>query len=316
VSERFQPRQLAFIVPTKDRPEKLRNLLTSIADQDIPCGRILIIDGGESVKPVTDEFADRLPVEHHPCQPPGQIRQRNLGISLLTTETPLVGILDDDIVLEPGAIAAMVAFWNQAPAETAAVSFNIVNTPPEPRSWVRDLFLMSGPVPGRVLKSGATTSTCQTSIDLPVEWVCGGATVWRADVLREYSHREVNARWAIAEDIIFSYPVSKRFPMFVCAGARVRHEHLFDYRVKQPFWYHGRTRTLWMWYFVERNASLSRAAFLWMTFGSIAGRTGAGVARLNLDHLRFAAGQVSALWRGAAVLMRGRDFASALEEKR
>ncbi len=311
---RYTGTSLAFIVPTKDRPAKLRNLLTSLAGQSVPCGRIIIVDGGDSVREVVEAFAGQIPVEHHPCLPPGQIRQRNLGISLLRDETSLVGVLDDDIELEPEAIAEMIRFWNLAVPETAAVSFNIINTPPEPRTWLRDLFLMSGPVPGRVLKSGATTSTCQTTRDLQVEWVCGGATVWRAAVLKEYTHREVNARWAIAEDIIFSYPVSKQYPMFVCAASQVRHEHVFDYRVKQAHWYHGRTRTLWMWYFVERNDSLSRTAFLWMTMGSVLGRLAGGLAYRNLDHWRFAGGQVAAIWRGASALLRGRDFADALRE--
>ena len=91
-----------MIVPTKDRPEKLATLLESLASQDTRPGRILVIDGGRSVADVVARFAGRLHVEHHVCQPPGQIRQRNLGISLVDDSTPLVASLDDDIVFEPG----------------------------------------------------------------------------------------------------------------------------------------------------------------------------------------------------------------------
>ena len=37
---------LAIIVPTKDRPQKIRTLLESIERQNVSCGRIIIIDSG------------------------------------------------------------------------------------------------------------------------------------------------------------------------------------------------------------------------------------------------------------------------------
>ena len=83
VKQLYAGNDIAFIIPTKDRPEKLKNLLNSIAGQDEMCGRIIVVDGGHSVKEVVMGFSDSLPIEYHECRPPGQIRQRNLGISKL-----------------------------------------------------------------------------------------------------------------------------------------------------------------------------------------------------------------------------------------
>ena len=71
----YSGKDLAILVPTKDRLEKIHNLLESIAKQTIPCGRIIVVDSGESVKDVVMHFSDRLPVEYYECYPPGQIRQ-------------------------------------------------------------------------------------------------------------------------------------------------------------------------------------------------------------------------------------------------
>jgi glycosyltransferase involved in cell wall biosynthesis len=311
----YMSRHLAVLVPTKDRPQKMRELLTSLAAQTAPVGRIIIVDGGASVRDVVMEFADRLPVEHHLCQPPGQIRQRNLGISLLHDRTPLVASLDDDIVLESDAVASMIAFWNRAEPETAGVSFNIINGPSEQRSWIRERFFVTAGVPGRVLPSGLTSSNCAVITDVRAQWLCGGATVWKLDILRGSTHREIQAKWAIAEDAIFSYPIGKRFPLYVCAAARVRHEHVFDYRVKTPHRFHGYTQTTWVFYFVRNNPDLSSAAFFWMVVGTALGRVLGGVLMRDTGRLQFAVGQLHGAARAGWSLVTGQDPASVVTER-
>ena len=311
----YRSTDLAVLVPTKDRPGKIRDLFESLARQTAPVGRVLVVDGGASVRDVVMAYAGRLPVEHHVCQPPGQIRQRNMGIALLDGRTPLVAAMDDDIVFEPDAVEQMIAFWNTAPADTAAVQFNIVNTPPEPDTWLRRLFGLSGPDPGKVMRSGLSTSNCQATRDYRADWVSGGATVWRADVLRRHPHRELPSRWAISEDVIFSYGIGRQYPLYVCAASRVRHEHVFDYGVKRANRFHGRTQTLWVFHFVESNRDLSVPAFLWMVAGTAAGRLVAGVATFNLRHLQFAAGQIEAVFKVAVARLRGADAASVIERE-
>jgi glycosyltransferase involved in cell wall biosynthesis len=290
----------------------VRELLDSICRQARPCGRIVIVDGGESIAAVIAEYEGRLPVEHHLCHPPGQIRQRNMGIALLDERTPLVACLDDDIVLEPGALDAMIAFWNQCDADTAAVGFNVINNGREPRNWLRGLVGLSGPEPGRVLSSGFTTASSPADRDIRVDWVPGGATVWRLDLLKSNVHRPLPGKWAIGEDVIFSYPIGRERPLFVCAAAKVRHEHVFDYRVKRPQRFHGYTQTIWVFYLVEANHTLSRARFLWSIVATAAARLAAGIARPQ--HAAFAVGQLQAISRGLLAIARGRDIAYVIEQ--
>lgn len=308
----YAAQQLAILVPTKDRPVKLRNLLESLAAQTEPPGRIIIIDGGVSVQPVVDAFAGRLPVERHACLPPSQIRQRNMGIALLDARTPLAASLDDDIVLEPEAVAHMIAHWNRVEPGTAAISFNITNTPPEPTTWLRKMFGMAGTRPGQVLKSGMPTSNCQVTADARVEWVCGGATVWRTEVLQTHPHTPLPAKWAIAEDVVYSYPIGRTLPLYVCAGARVRHEHVFDYSVKQPHHFHGLTQTLWLYHFVESNPTLSIPSLTMNVVASAVGRVLKGAATADTRLLSFAAGQMRALAKVAAARARGRRAADVI----
>jgi len=292
----------------------VRALLESLAEQSAPCGRVIVIDGGESVRDTVMSFSERLPVEYHACDPPGQIRQRNMGIALLDDSTPLVGSLDDDIVLLPTAVEHMIRFWNKCDPDTAGVSFNIINLPRAKHSWLTGFFGWTGPEQGRVLRSGRSTPILSVPSDLQTQWLCGGATVWKQHILRTFSNRERYARWAMAEDLLFSYPIGKHYPLFVCADAKVRHEHVFDHKIPMKHKYRGRTETLWGFAFVESHEELSRASFLWMQFGTIVARLFLGGASFQARHFQFALGQVEGVISGLMALLRGSDVAALLSE--
>ena len=312
-SQIYTAKDIAFIIPTKDRPEKVKNVLESIASQTMLCGRLIVVDGGQSVKNIVMSFSDRLPVEYYKCYPPGQIRQRNMAISVIDGSTPLVGFLDDDIVMEPRAVGSMVAFWNKCEPDTAAVSFNIINNPYS-HSWIKAIIGMSSPQQGQVLRSGYNVATSPVAFDLKAQWLCGGATVWKREILREYINKEIYARWAICEDLIFSYPIGKKYPLYVCADARVRHEHVYDHMAKMKYRYYGRTVTLWRLYFVESHIELSRIFFLWMLLGQITARCISGIISFRASDIEYAIGQIEGIIKGLATLHRGSNLLSLLDE--
>ena len=305
---------VAFIIPTKDRPEKVKNVLESIASQTMSCGRLIVVDGGQSVKDICMGFVDRLPVEYHECSPPGQIRQRNFGIAKLKGAYPLVGSLDDDIVLEPRAVEEIVAFWNRCEKNTAGVSFNIVNIPSHRYSWSKAAIGMSSSQQGRILRSGYNVLGSPTDTDLRVQWLPGGATVWRRGILEKFTNREISSRWAICEDVIFSYPIGKEFPLYVCANARARHEHIYDHKARMKYRYYGRTITLWRLYFVESHAELSRLFFLWMLLGQIIARCVSGIFLFRSRDIQYAIGQIEGALAGLRLLTRGSDLLPLLSE--
>lgn len=287
----YSGKDLALIVPTKDRPQKIRKLLGSIAGQTETCGRLIIVDGGESVKDAVMEFAGSIPVEYHECSPPGQIRQRNMGIGLLDKRNILVGFLDDDIVLEPDALENMLDFWNLTATDTAGVGFNIINDPNTGYTSVLSKLLVSRNVPGRVLASGINTSFQNISSDIQTQWLGGGYTIWRQTILKEYSQDDLRTRWAIGEDLRFSYPVGKKYPLYVCAGARVRHEHIYDQASeKEVHFYQGRKHALAMFYFVRSHQELSPlACFLSLSVSCVV-KIILGSLTLDFKTVKFALG--------------------------
>jgi glycosyltransferase involved in cell wall biosynthesis len=312
----FTAADMAVLVPTFNRPQKLDALLASIAGQASRVGRVIIVDGGtaQSAREVAEKYAGQLTVDYFVCQPPGQLRQRNFGLDQLAGTDRLVALLDDDIVLLAGAIEAMIRFWNAASDAPAAVSFNIVNGEPERFSRLRAVFGLTAREPGRVLRSGMTTALSHLTTDTRVQWVPGGATVWRKEILLERRHPDIRARWAIAEDLMFSYGIGKTSPLYLCAAAQCRHEHVSDYGASRQEHYHGRTQTLWWYYFVASQPDLSRAGFFWTLFVRMFGRFVRGVVRADRGSFEFAAGQLSAagsiFWRS----LLGRDLRQLLDD--
>lgn len=290
---KYHSSSIAIIIPTKDRPDKIKNLLESLLIQSVPVNQIIIVDGGKSIKSLVLSYIENLPVEYYSCYPPGQIKQRNLGISKLKDNILLVATLDDDLVLFEDSIEKMLKFWNEeCPEDTGGVSFNIVNCIPEKHNLLKGISGLTGPTPGRVLKSGRNTPILNIKADIRSEWLCGGATVWKKNILVDNSFSEKNTKWAISEDLIFSYPIGKKFPLYVCSKARVNHEHVYDQNIKHKFRYYGKTETLWRFYFVESNKNLSRSFFYWSQAAMIIGRLILGCVKFNKRHFDFALGHL------------------------
>ena len=161
-----------------------------------------------------------------------------------------------------------------------------------------------------VLRSGITSSNCNVSCDIKTQWLCGGATVWKQEILRSFPHKEVSTKWAIGEDLLFSYPVGKVYPLYVCASAHVRHEHSFDYVKTMPHRFHGRTQTLWLFYFVESNPELSFGFFLWALMLRSFTKCFIGVFRFDKSMMEFGFGQIESAAKIIYARVTGRKASS------
>ena len=73
------PHRIAFVVPTKDRPEDLRRMLASLAAQSRKADQIVVVDGSEPpVRHVVEEFPG-IGIEYVRVFPPSLAQQRNGG---------------------------------------------------------------------------------------------------------------------------------------------------------------------------------------------------------------------------------------------
>ena len=215
--------RIAFVVPTKDRPDDLRRMLTSLAAQTRVPDQVVVVDGSDpDVRSVVEAFA-ALPIEYVRVFPPSLARQRNAGMARLAPGITLACYLDDDIVLEPDAVAAMLAYWERATADLGGTAFNITNTAPARWTRVKAVLGLDSPVPGRLLKTGCTSILGCQPRDVETDWLCGGATVWRREVIEGYPYDEWFKGTGYLEDVDYSFNVRGRYRLALVAGARLAH---------------------------------------------------------------------------------------------
>ncbi len=218
----FQHR-LAIVVPTKDRRHDLGVMLTSLHKQSVRPAQVVVVDGSEQeVRDVAESFPD-LAIDYVRVFPPSLSKQRNAGMARLRPDITLAGYIDDDIVLEPDAVERMLAFWESAPPDIGGASFNIVNSPAPRWSRLRHLLGFGGVKPGAVLSSGIAVAPGCVTTDLETDWLTGGATIWRREIIDRYSYDEWFIGMGYLEDLDYSYNVRQRYRLMVVSGARIVH---------------------------------------------------------------------------------------------
>jgi glycosyltransferase involved in cell wall biosynthesis len=305
--------ELCIITPTKSRHRQLTCLLTTLAAQTQRVGQIIIADGGRDARAVVEPFADRLSVRWLDCPQPGQIIQRNLALQQVAPEIRVIIYLDDDIQLAPDAIEVLLDFWNSRLLTPAGVSFNITNMPPQPDNPVRHFFCMQTEPRGKVLASGYNTPVTRLTEDVESQWLIGGATAWRKDILMAHVNEGIASRWAITEDLMFSYALWKRGErLFACADARVQHIDDTPVETFKAGMFRGYNATVWRYLFVTRHPELSPWLFLWMMTGQSLARLGSA-ATGRFWQLGYVLGNARGMSQCLRALLFGYDIRRGLK---
>ena len=215
--------KMAFVVPTKDRPADLRVLLNSVKRQTLKPTQLIVVDGSNpDIRFVVDEFPE-LNIDYVRVFPPSLSEQRNVGMQHLRGDITLAGYLDDDIELESNAIEEMLAFWERSPADLGGAAFNITNTPKPNvvKVMFRQWLGLDCIQPGKVLPSGFTSTLDWQQSDIKPDWLCGGATVWRREIVNQYSFDEWFQGTGYLEDLDFSFNVRGKYRLALVERARI-----------------------------------------------------------------------------------------------
>ena len=98
---------------------------------------------------------------------------------------------------------------------------------------------------------------------METSWLVGGATLWSREALARPHLLSFPTRWAVCEDVIFSYPISRDNRLVVCGDAVAQHHDSYvnhDF-VKNIFY--GKSQVVMRYVLVSSNDDLSKVAFFW-----------------------------------------------------
>ena len=263
---------VAIICPTKKQPEKVRRLLRCIAALDERPGQVIIADGGHNLKNIVEPFNAEFSLMCLYCPEAGQILQRNYAHTYLSEDISVVIHLDDDITVEPDFINRFVKIWNresQRPGKPlAGLSFNLVDLPTIKNSIFRRAFFLSVDPPGRVSKAGYAAPFCPADRDHDVSWLLGGATAWSRDILETYQHPlSFPTRWAVCEDLIYSYSLNQDYRMMVAKDITCLHNETYQTMNFHQGIFYGVSSAIMRYHFIRLHEEMKTWAWLWMTVG-------------------------------------------------
>ena len=169
--------------------------------------------------------------------------------------------MDDDIVLEPDALEAMLNFWAAAPDDVGGATCNHMNHPEVMAEGIKSSALVAwlglySPQNGAVLKSGIHTMIGCPQGTIYVSWLPTYAVVYRRDILAQFAFDPWFKGYSYLEDLDFSYRISRKHRLAVVANSRFYHYPSSIGRT-EPYKF-GKKEVLNRFHFVAKHSELSR----------------------------------------------------------
>lgn len=288
------------VVPTKNRPDELIGCLKATLVQSPKPAALLVIDDGnldeDQLRRQLGSDAALLRVARK--DRPGSVPSLNLAGELCQTTWFLV--LDDDIYLDNGFMAAMGAAWDSYPDKDKLAALSGYPILTKRRKGIRSaarllverLFLINGYTEGRFLPSSYFTDfECGTHPDTPwrIEHIPGGLALWRTEIFRKLRYDEWYEGYAYGADMELGWRCSRHWHVICVPDARAMHDK--SPRSRIPTARLGEQKIRNQWFFFRRHyahSPLSWICFLWATFGHIALLTVAALTAVGDRRERFA----------------------------
>ena len=278
---------LSVVVCTRNRPAALAVCVDSLAAQTRRAGELVVVDGGTLRLPA--RFRRRIRKRLRGTRVrflatlPGLPRQRNLGATM--ARGSIVVFLDDDVVLEPGYLAAIADVYARDPEHVigGVGGAQIPDPTPHEGPWRQAacrLFLQESHGEGRLKRSGRPSYLLSPTDEQPVEFLSGCNMSFRREVLTELDFDERLCGYALGEDLDFSYRVSRRWALVVTPDARCDHRQVPGGRPETDAF---RAMSIFNKYLFFRehvaHNPIDWVAFLWASLGGVALRLRAPAAR-------------------------------------
>jgi hypothetical protein len=168
---------------------------------------------------------------------------------------------------------------------------------------LKALFGIDSRRPGAMLRSGFPSSIPPQEARIETDWLSGGATVWRREVIASYPYDEWFVGTGFMEDIDYSFNVRERYRLALVADARLAH-YSRPVRPDRQYllgWWQVVNRMYIVRKYRRRGLSLARA--WWANLGLVLLNTAAGLRRGDRQYLSRARGNVAGIL--SIILRRG-----------
>jgi GT2 family glycosyltransferase len=200
--------RFSVVIPTRGRPELLRETLESIARCNPAPEEVLVVDG-DPARSAERIVGETLPRARYLASEPGLTRQRNAALAVCTGD--VVVFIDDDVDLDSSIFVHLAEVYRDPSVigatgrviEPASRRFGHKHAP------IRRLLLAGGP-PGSFTRFGYPRYVLDVDRDLDVQVMQGCFMSARREAALAVGFDEGLPGYGLAEDEDFSYRLSRR----------------------------------------------------------------------------------------------------------
>lgn len=228
-----KPLNFTIVIPTLGRPGPLRATLAAIEGQTRLPIEVVVVDASrnQEARNILYNCADRFQVDYQRATEPSAAMQRNQGA--LHVRTPIVGFLDDDVILEKGACEQLCTVFDKDTEGYIGGVAARLDEPPRPTPkgliwwYYRIQAGFSHPTYGGKLFGPAINcypSYTESDGDLiNADWLNSGCVFYRTPLF----HREMFPNfkgYSFMEDVHLSARIAKTHRLYFHARAKYLHQ--------------------------------------------------------------------------------------------
>lgn len=300
---------LTLIICTKDREAVLRQTLATVFQQSTLPDEILIVDDGaldrEAIVGLVGQQG--IPCHYLRKATPGLAASRNLGVQ--HAKGDIILFLDDDVLLDPRYIAAIMALFAADPTgRLGGVTGTLqIEYAAGVRSFLR-FFGLDGTTPGAILPSGSGILVRQGEITQPmaVQWLSGCNMAYRRAVFAQFHFDQRLGAYGWGEDRDFSYRVGQRYQLMATPAAQLIHLKATGGRINAR--YMGFMETNYLYRFFAKNMPKQPRNWLALSWSLLGIMVKNGLLLLRAQERRTAVEQLQGNLMGIGAIFTGKDF--------
>ena len=278
--------KISVIVCTRDRPNDLEELLSTILKQSYPPSEVIILDDSpaSSAKQIAQSFSSkfqliRCQLKYAKSTGDGLPAARNLGIKLFKGDAIL--FIDDDVLLDQNILNTLATFLRDshnaigvqpkilpikeeisnrmlAKLENAIYKALMLNYHEENKLKVR--------------RSGASILPNSLTKAITVQRLSGCCCCYKREVFHEFCFDTNLKRWGFMEDLDFSYRLYKKYSqsLYAVPSTKIIHKASKEARLPNRAIIYM-TTIYWFYVFFKdifESSVLNLIAFLWALTGN------------------------------------------------
>lgn len=202
---------LSVVIPTRDRPELLQDLLACILNQSILPSEVIVVDSSSKIQKLNNEIVQKLNIKYFHVEIQSAAAQRNIGILNINPDSQFIAFLDDDVVVNQDYFEVLTSFLDDKKYIGVSGVVKQAQRPPEKKlrfkvgKFYKRIFLLDSKNEGKLLSSGVNVKIVG-NFEYPreVEWLMG-CSIWKKEVIDNITFENKLKNQSLGEDVIFSY---------------------------------------------------------------------------------------------------------------